>query len=92
LPSNCALSSLRTDCCAGRLSDYYVLISMEPFTSDSLAEVLDQPGVTALYEASTAGSPTRLSAPDLMGRYVRVQLSGTDPLSLAEVEVLVPDN
>jgi hyaluronoglucosaminidase len=80
----------RTDCCSERLSDSYVLISSEPFTSDSLAETLAQPGVTAFHEPSTAGTPTSIFADhlDLTGRYVRVQLVGNAPLSLAEVEVL----
>ena len=77
----------RTDCCSDRLSDYYVLVSDQPFTSDSLSETLAQPGVTALHEDGTAGRPSSLEA-SLSGRYVRVQLAGTAPLSLAEVEVL----
>jgi hypothetical protein len=42
--------------------------------------------VTAFHQAGTAGSPTTIPM-DLTGRYVRVQLTGTAPLSLAEVEV-----
>jgi F5/8 type C domain len=76
----------RTDCCADHLSDYYVLVSDEPFGSDSLAETLAQPGVTAFHQAGTAASPRAIPA-SLTVRYVRVQLSGTAPLALAEVEV-----
>ena len=77
----------RTDCCADRLSDYHVLVSDHPFTSDSLAATLAEPGVTAFHEQGTAGRPTSFPM-SLTGRYVRVQLKGTAPLSLAEVEVL----
>ena len=77
----------RTDCCADRLSDYYVLVSDHPFTSDSLATTLAEPGVTAFHEQGTAGRPSSFPV-SLTGRYVRVQLKGTAPLSLAEVEVL----
>jgi alpha-L-fucosidase len=76
----------RTDCCGERLSDYYVLVSDQPFAGDSLAAVLAQPGVTAFHQPGTAGSPTRIPM-DLSGRHVRVQLTGNAPLSLAEVEV-----
>jgi hypothetical protein len=79
----------RTDsCCRDRLSNYYVFVSEEPFASGSVAGTLAQPGVQAFFEEQTAGSPTRLPV-DTIGRYVRVQLtSQSDPLSLAEVEVL----
>jgi hypothetical protein len=82
----------RTDCCSTRLSDYYVLVSDHPFTSDSLAASLADPGVTAFHEQGTAGRPSSFPAA-VTGRYVRVQLKGNAPLSLAEVEVLtVGDN
>jgi alpha-L-fucosidase 2 len=59
----------------------------QPFTSDSLSETLAQPGVTAFHEQGTAGRPSSFAV-DRSGRYVRVQLKGNAPLSLAEVEVL----
>lgn len=82
----------RTDsCCAGRLSDYHVLVSDDPFASGSLEEVLAQPGVWAHHEPRQAGSPTTIDV-GRSGRYVRVQLAGTNALSLAEVQVLAgPD-
>ena len=81
----------RTDsCCVDRLSDYYVLVSDEPFASDSLDEVLAQPGVWANQQAD---APTPKNAIDVgeTGRYVRVQLAGNDALSLAEVQVFTAD-
>lgn len=77
----------RTDCCSTRLSDYYVLVSDHPFTNDSLAATLAEPGVTAFHEQGTAGRPSSFPT-SATGRYVRVQLKGNAPLSLAEVEVL----
>jgi hypothetical protein len=77
----------RTDCCAARLSDYYVLVSDQPFTSDSLADTLAQPGVRAFHQSGAAGSPTRVAVGGIAARHVRVQLRGTAPLSLAEVQV-----
>ncbi len=77
----------RTDCCSDRLSDYYVFVSEQPFAHDSVAETLAQPGVQAFHQEAAAGRPTRLPV-DVTGRYVRVQLtSGSNPLSLAEVQV-----
>lgn len=78
----------RTDCCAERLADYWVLVSDTPFTSDSLAEARTAPGVTAVHRQDQAGRPTNVELAAAKGRYVRVQLaSTTDPLSLTEVVV-----
>ncbi|WP_084469623.1 alpha-L-fucosidase [Jiangella gansuensis] len=79
----------RTDCCAARLSDFWVMVSPEPITTDSLEEARTAPGVTAVHVAGTAGRPSVIELPEgTQGRHVRVQLeSAADPLSLAEVEV-----
>ncbi len=78
----------RTDCCSDRLSDYWVMVSESPITADSLDEARTAPGVTAVHQDATAGSPTTISLDNLPGRYVRIQLeSNSNPLSLAEVEV-----
>ena len=75
----------RTDCCSDRLSDYYVLVSDIPFTGD-LNTILNDPAVSAFYQAATAGSPTQVSV-NRSGRYICVMLNDCNPLSLAEVEV-----
>jgi hypothetical protein len=77
----------RTDCCGERLSNFYVLVSSEPFTSDDLNSTLSQPGVSGFQAPSQAGTPSVITI-GKPGRYVRVQLVGTDYLSLAEVEVM----
>ncbi|WP_406419835.1 discoidin domain-containing protein [Streptomyces sp. NBC_00842] len=78
----------RTDCCAGRLSNYWVLVSESPITGDSLEAARTAPGVTALHQPGQVDRPTRIDLTGLRGRYVRVQLeSGSNPLSLAEVQV-----
>jgi alpha-L-fucosidase 2 len=77
----------RTDsCCAARLTDFHVLVSDEPFASGSLEEVLAQPGVWSFHVPGRGGAPTTIDV-GRTGRYVRVQLTGTNPLSLAEVQV-----
>ncbi|MER6977353.1 alpha-L-fucosidase [Streptomyces carpinensis] len=79
----------RTDCCADRLKDYWVLSSEQPITTDDLDEARSAPGVTAVHVTDQAGRPSTVQLPPgTHGRYVRVQLaSGTNPLSLAEVQV-----
>lgn len=81
----------RTDCCADRLSNYWLLVSDSPIDGDSLEAARTAPGVTAIHQPGQAGRPTRLDLGGLTGRYVRVQLeSGSNPLSLAEVGVRAP--
>jgi hypothetical protein len=77
----------RTDCCSDRLTDYWVFVSDQPFDSTlSPAEQAARPGVWSSHQTGTAGTPTRL-LPSATGRYVRVQLAGTNYLALAEVQV-----
>lgn len=76
----------RTDCCIGRLADFYVLVSDSPITAPDLATARRQRGVSAYHVPLVA---QRVSVPvDRQGRYVRVQLAGTNYLALAEVRVL----
>lgn len=76
------------DCCANRLSDFYVLVSQAGFESDSLDESIDQPGVMSYYFGPTIDGSISFDV-DVAGRYIRVQLAGTEgQLSLAEVEVM----
>lgn len=76
----------RTDCCAGQLSNFHVLVSSTPFTGTTLAQGQATPGVLDLGVTGQAGRPTTLAV-NRSGRYVRVQLAGTGALSLAEVQV-----
>ncbi|HEX8919947.1 MAG TPA: LamG-like jellyroll fold domain-containing protein [Pyrinomonadaceae bacterium] len=75
----------RTDCCSTRLSNFYVFVSDVPFAATDVS-VQSQPGVSTYSVSGTAGSPTLLPI-NRTGRYVRVQLSGLNYLSLAEVQV-----
>ena len=76
----------REDCCSEALADFHVLVSDQPFVSDSLAATLAQPGVTNIFSAGIAGRTTVLNI-GRAARFVRVQLSGTEYLQLAEVEI-----
>jgi len=76
----------RTDCCQNRLSQYYVLVSDFPFSSNDLNTLLEDPDVVSYYQSTDAGSPTTINV-NRTGQYVRVQLAGTNLLSLAEVQI-----
>ncbi|HLK62608.1 MAG TPA: discoidin domain-containing protein [Bryobacteraceae bacterium] len=77
----------RTDCCSSRLSDYWVFVSDTPFnTTDTPATLQFRPGTFSSHQTS-APNPSASISVTAQGRYVRVQLSGTDYLSLAEVQV-----
>ncbi|MEM9566529.1 MAG: discoidin domain-containing protein, partial [Actinomycetota bacterium] len=77
----------RTDCCADRLSDVRVLVSDQPFGNRTLAQLEADPAVWSISVASLAG-PSIEAAVGRTGRYVRVQLAGSNVLSLAEVQVI----
>ena len=77
----------RTDCCGDALSNFYVFVSDEPFTSTDLSATQNQTGVWSSYFSGQAGASTTFTV-NRSGRYVRVQLAGNDRVSLAEVLVL----
>ena len=77
----------RTDCCGDRLSNFYVLVSDQPFVSTDLNTTINQAGVSSYFTAGQAGVTTTINV-GRTGRYVRVQLAGTNFLSLAEVEII----
>lgn len=77
----------RSDCCADRLSNFYILSSEAPFTSQDLNTSLNQTGVKSVYYSGVAGRETDLSI-NAEARYIRIQLAGTNFLTLAEVEIM----
>lgn len=77
----------RTDCCADRDTDYWVFASDTPFDHSLTPEQqATQPGVWSSHQSGTIGRPTQLPV-GTEGRYVMVQLAGTNYLALAEVQV-----
>ncbi|MGB0865563.1 MAG: pre-peptidase C-terminal domain-containing protein [Granulosicoccaceae bacterium] len=74
----------RRDCCANRLSDFYVL-SSEQEISGSLSNVLADPSVNAIYHPGSFSGVKSFSV-DTNARYIRVQLNGSNYLQLTEVE------
>jgi uncharacterized repeat protein (TIGR01451 family) len=79
----------RTDCCGSRLSDYWVFVSNTPFAAtDTPATLQGRAGTFASHQTTAPNPVTTITAGGAQGRYLRVQLSGTDYLSLAEVQVI----
>src|SRR5260370_77855 len=77
----------RTDCCSDRLNDYWVFVSDTPFNpSDTPATLQNRAGTWSRHQHSYP-NPSSTIAVNAQGRYLRVQLSGTNYLSLAEVQV-----
>src|SRR5579871_1091666 len=78
----------RTDCCSSRLGDYWVFVSDTPFLpTDTPATLQNRAGTFAFHQTSAPSPSATITSPS-QGRYVRIQLSGTDYLSLAEVQVM----
>ena len=77
----------RTDCCASRLGDYWVFVSDTPFLATDTPATLQFRSGTFASHLTTAPNPSSTILVNATGRYVRVQLSGTGYLSLAEVQV-----
>jgi hypothetical protein len=78
----------RTDCCSQRLGNFYLLVSPSDMAGRTLAQLLADPTVTKVPVASLNGAASlAVTLAGASGRYVRVQLSATGYLSLAEVQV-----
>jgi hypothetical protein len=79
----------RTDCCGDRLGDYWVFVSNTPFlNTDTPATLSTRAGTFASHQVSAPSPNAPVSIGGFSGRYVRIQLSGTNFLSLAEVQVM----
>ena len=77
----------RTDCCADRLTNFYLLVSDTPMQGRALSSLLADASVWRSQYSGTAPRATLFATAGARGRYVRVQLAGTNFLQLAEVEV-----
>ncbi|MEM6631990.1 MAG: discoidin domain-containing protein [Bacteroidota bacterium] len=78
----------RTSCCQNRLRQFYLLVSDQPFSSSaSLTSLLNDPGVFNQYFPNSVGNTVDIPL-NTSGRYVRLQLSNTEELHFAELQVL----
>jgi hypothetical protein len=78
----------RTDCCITRLSNFYVFVSANDMSGRTLAQLTADPAVTLTRVATLNGAASITLPLVAQGRFVKVQLEGSDYLSLAEVRVL----
>ena len=77
----------RTDCCANRLSNAVVFVSATDMTGRTLDQLRADPAVIARQFGASNIAPTIGIPIGAGGRFVRVQLTGQNYLSLAEVQV-----
>jgi YVTN family beta-propeller protein len=78
----------RTDCCADRLQSFAVFVSPTDMTGRTYDQLKADPTVTVREVGPTSwGEPTIGVPVGGAGRFVRVQLQGSNNLSLAEVQV-----
>ena len=81
----------RTDCCGNALSDYWVFVSNAPFgPNDTPVTLQYRAGTFSSHQRVQPNPSTTITIPGAQGRYVRVQLSGANFLTLAEVQVFGP--
>ena len=78
----------RTDCCAERLADYYVFVSSAPFgAGDTLASLQSRANTIWFHQTGVPSPSVAIGLGGFAGRYLRIQVPGTNYLSLAEVQV-----
>jgi hypothetical protein len=77
----------RTDASGDRLNDYWVFVSDTAFqNNDTPATLQNRAGTWSIHQ-TTVPNPSFSFPVNTHGRYVRVQLTGTNYLHLAEVQV-----
>ncbi len=77
----------RTDCCADRTSNYSIFVSPTPMSGRSYADLSADAAVWGEFRAAAPNPSATFSAGGFSGRYVRLQLSGTNFINVAELEV-----
>ncbi|WP_010182621.1 galactose-binding domain-containing protein [Aquimarina agarilytica] len=76
----------RENCCKNRLQSYQIFVSDVPFTSKDIVATANQNGMGVFFQNGIAQRPTTQSI-GRTGRYIRIQLTGTNFLHPAEIEV-----
>lgn len=77
----------RTDCCGGKLANFHVFLSPTDMTGRTLDALLAD-GTVVKRSVGASVVTDQITLPvQASGRWLRVQLAGTDELGLAEVEV-----
>jgi len=81
----------RTDCCSDRLQNYFVFVSENPFTSNDPTQLSEQDDNWHEFRDNWPADSTAIAL-NGSGRYVRIQLTESNALSLAEVKVWTSDS
>jgi hypothetical protein len=76
----------RTDCCSSRLSNVNVFVSDVDMSERNVTSLINDPSIDKAFIAGAASALEEIGSIG-SGRFVKIQLSGTNYLSLAEVEV-----
>ncbi len=72
-----------------RLKDFYVFVSESPIDGDkAIGELTGDPAIMEMYFEGKAGVMESFDFDGITGQYVLVKLTDTNPLHMAEVEVL----
>lgn len=77
----------RTDCCSDRLQNFIVFVAQTDMAGRTFDQLNADPAVLKRQVGATRALPGIGIPVDALGRYVRVQLAGTNNLQLAEVQV-----
>ena len=77
----------RIDCCSERLSNFRVFVSDTDMSERNINSLVNDPQVWKTDVIAAAGARPYSITGQNRGRFIRVQLTGTGYLSLAEVEV-----
>ena len=78
----------RTDCCSGRLRDFYVFASAKPIDATrSMGSLKSDSDISYVHYPGVAGSFESIKL-ETEARYVAIKLSGEGPLNMAEVKVM----
>ncbi|MFT6791899.1 MAG: hypothetical protein ACJA04_001112 [Cellvibrionaceae bacterium] len=80
----------RTDCCGGRLSNFYILISDEDLKYLSPSKAQQKANRFFHHSGTMPSSYTWETPAKTQGRYVMIMLSSKNYLQLAEVEAFSP--
>ncbi len=78
-----------SSCCLSEFANFYLLISEEPFSSNTLGDLLNQKGVSGYRFEQQVSRPSAFSI-HRAGRYVRIQRASGGQLKIGEVQVSGP--
>jgi YVTN family beta-propeller protein len=77
----------RTDCCSTNLANFVLFVSNNDMSAASIDQLRADPTVTSRQVGATNALPNISIPVNGFGRFVRVQLTGQNTLSLAEAQV-----